>query len=169
VGVAYLIRHGEPVVRGVLLGRKDVALAPRSIEAASLEVRSVFASPLLRAQRSAELLFPNHTITILDGLAERGLGDWEGYSWGEVEGRWPELAARAELNWFLTTPPNGEPWNCFVERVGSAWSEVRRAKGPVAIVAHAGVNAVLAELITRRDLAIFRQEYLEVVTLEFES
>lgn len=169
MGVVYLVRHAEPDVSGVLLGRKDVSLGSSPIEAASFDVASVFASPLLRARRSAELLFPNHPITVLDGLAERDVGDWEGHSWDEVEKLWPELAARAELNWFLTTPPNGEPWDGFVERVGSAWSKVRSAEGPVAIVAHAGVNAVLAELIAGYDPAGFSQQYLEVLTLEFES
>jgi probable phosphoglycerate mutase len=155
-------------VTGVLLGRTDVSLRPAVIPAATFTVATVFASPLRRARRTAELLFPNQPVNILDGLSERDLGDWEGRSWREVQQGWPDLAAAADRDWFATVPPNSEPWSRFVERVGSAWREIRRAEAPCAVVAHAGVNAVLAAWIAGRSPAEFQQKYLEVLTLEFE-
>jgi len=168
VGVVHLIRHGEPEVQGLLLGRTDVALRLAAIPPAQFKAATVFASPLRRARLTAELLFPDQSITILEGLAERDLGDWESRSWDEVEQGWPDLARSAALDWFGTTPPNGEPWPRFVERVVSSWRIVRQADGPLAVVAHAGVNAALAELIAGRNPAEFRQAYLEVLTFEFE-
>jgi len=168
VGVIHLIRHGEPEVSGVLLGRSDVVLRVAAMPAASFAAATVFASPLRRARRTAELLFPSQPITILDGLAERDLGDWEGRTWVEVEQGWPDLAASAALDWFGTTPPNGEPWDHFVKRIASTWDIVRQAEGPLALVAHAGVNAALAELIAGCNPAEFQQTYLEVRTFEFE-
>ncbi|HTM48612.1 MAG TPA: histidine phosphatase family protein [Bryobacteraceae bacterium] len=168
MGVVHLIRHGAPEVTGVLLGRTDVPLGPAAVPAATFAVATVFGSPLRRARRTAELLFPKQPVNILDGLAERGLGDWEGRSWSEVQQGWPDLAAQADRDWFAAVPPNGEPWNLFVERVASAWREIRRARAPVAVVAHAGVNAVLCELIAGRSPLEFQQMYLEALTLEFE-
>jgi alpha-ribazole phosphatase len=165
----HLIRHAEPEVRGVLLGRTDVALRPAAIPPAPLTVATVFASPLCRARRTAELLFPDRPITIIDGLAERDLGAWEGRSWNEVQQGWPDLAGSAAVDWFGTTPPGGEPWAGFVERVVSTWNAVRQAEEPIAVVAHAGVNAVLAERIAGRNPLEFQQKYLEILTLEFEN
>lgn len=168
VGIVHLIRHAEPEVRGVLLGRTDVALRVASIPVAPFTVATVFASPLRRARRTAELLFPNQPITVLGGLAERDLGDWEGRSWDEVKRGWPDLAGRAALDWFGTTPPEGEPWDRFVERITLTWPVMRQAEVPIAVIAHAGVNAALAELIGGRNPAEFQQAYLEVLTFEFE-
>lgn len=168
VGIIHLIRHAEPEVRGVFLGRTDVALRLAAIPASQLTVATVFASPLRRARRTAELLFPSQPIAILDGLAERDLGNWESHSWDEVEQDWPDLAGRAARDWFGTTPPEGEPWGRFVERVTLTWRVVRVAEEPIAVIAHAGVNAALAELIAGRNPREFRQAYLEVLTFEFE-
>jgi alpha-ribazole phosphatase len=169
VGIVHLIRHAEPEVRGVLLGRTDVSLRAAAIPAAEFPAATVFASPLRRARRTAELLFPNQPIIVLEDLAERNLGDWEGRSWDEVERGWPDLARSAAVDWFATSAPGGEPWDCFVERVVSAWRVVREATAPIAVVAHAGVNAVLSQRIAGSDPAGFQQAYLEVLTLEFED
>jgi broad specificity phosphatase PhoE len=169
VGIVHLIRHAEPAVRGVLLGRTDVALSAAAIPPAGFAVATVFASPLRRARRTAELLFPDQPVTVLDGLAERDLGDWEGRSWDEVEHGWPALARSAAVDWFTTTPPGGESWDRFVERVVSAWHVVRQAGSPIAVVAHVGVNSVLSQRIAGGDAAVFQQAFLEVLTLEFED
>ena len=129
-----------------------------------LRVDRVLASPLTRAFRTAELLYPGVRISVVPELAERGMGEWEQKRWVEVEAEWPELAARASLDWFGTTPPGGEPWNDFIARVECAWRAIPRF-GATAIVAHVGVNAVLAHLATGRELVSFQQDYLEVISL----
>ena len=103
----YLIRHGEPAVSGVLLGRLDPPLV--TIPGPSnLQVRSVFASPLRRAYETASALFPAVKIAVLSELAEISLGEWDGLTWSEIERRDPEGAARKLENWFTVTPPGGE-------------------------------------------------------------
>ena len=149
---------------GVLLGSGDVALASEELAPSVLAVDRVLASPLARARRTAELLFPGFAIEFVPELAERGMGEWERKRWAEVEAEWPELAARASLDWFGTTPPGGEPWNDFIARVECAWRAIPRF-GATAIVAHVGVNAVLAHLATGRELVSFQQDYLEVISL----
>ena len=89
----YLIRHARPAVTGVLLGSTDVPLAADALAASQLQVNRVFSSPLSRALRTAELMFPRHELTVLPELAERGLGEWEMLPWAALEAGWPALAA----------------------------------------------------------------------------
>ncbi|MFN0102913.1 MAG: histidine phosphatase family protein [Bryobacteraceae bacterium] len=160
----HLIRHARPAVTGVLLGGSDIPLASEELTASTLVVDRVLASPLARAWRTAELLFPGTEITAVPEFAERGLGQWERKRWDEVEAEWPELAGRASVDWFGTTPPGGEPWSDFVARVERGWRGVPPA-GAIAIVAHVGVNSVLAHLADGRELASFQQDYLEVISI----
>lgn len=164
MGLVHLIRHGRPARTGLLLGSSDVQLADEDIAPSALRVDRVLTSPLVRAFRTAQLLFPTASISVLPDLAERSLGDWEMRSWSEVQKHWPELAAKAELDWFKNTPPGGEPWAGFVARVERVWLSLPRF-GTTAIVAHAGVNSVLAHLADGRPLASFQQDYLEVISL----
>lgn len=160
----HLIRHARPAISGVLLGSADVPLATEALNPLALAVDRVLTSPLTRASRTAELLFPNAHIQIVPAFAERALGEWEQKPWAAVEANWPELAARAAADWFATTPPGGEPWSEFAARVEAAWRTISRS-GPTAIVAHAGVNAVLRHLATGEAVASFQQDYLEVISL----
>ena len=161
----YLIRHGRPRDTGVLLGSTDSPLADEGLQPLALNVKMVYSSPMQRARCSAELLFPLQSLTVLADLQERHMGDWECKSWQQVEAGWPAQAARASDDWFGTTPPGGEPWPEFEDRVGRAWQRLRLERGPFAVVAHAGVNAVLWSLTARGELAGFRQEYGEVISL----
>jgi broad specificity phosphatase PhoE len=151
-------------VTGLLLGSSDVSLLNEDIGPSSLLVDFVLASPLCRARRTAELLFPGAMVAIVPELAERGLGEWELKSWGEVVAGWPDLATRAGADWFGVTPPGAEPWDEFVARLGQVWDGVSRS-GTTAIVAHAGVNSVLAHWADGRKIAAFQQDYLEVISL----
>ena len=150
MGLIHLIRHGRPA-------------AMEETAPSLLRVDRVLASPLIRAFRTAELLFPGVRISVVSELAERGMGEWEQKRWAEVEAGWPELAARASLDWLGTTPPGGEPWGNFVARVERGWRAVPRL-GTTAVVAHAGVNSVLAHLAAGRELSSFQQDYLEVIS-----
>jgi alpha-ribazole phosphatase len=166
MGVIYLIRHAAPELQGVFLGSTDSPLASESVPPSALAPASIFASPLRRAKRTAELLFPGREMVILPDLAECSFGDWEGKTWDEVQQGWPELAGQKVSDWRRVTPPNGESWADFSARIDRAWSIIRRAPRPAAIVAHGGVNSVLAYLIAGRDPFNFQQGYCEVLTLE---
>jgi alpha-ribazole phosphatase len=166
MGVIYLIRHAAPTLQGVFLGSTDPPLASETIEPSALKPASIFASPLRRAQRTAQLLFPGREIVTVAELAECGFGDWEGKTWDQVQQGWPELALEKVSDWRKVTPPNGESWSDFSARVERAWRIIRPAPRPVAIVAHGGVNSALAQLIAGRDPLSFQQGYCEVLTLE---
>ena len=164
MGLVHLIRHGKPATTGVMLGSSDVPLLSEDIRPSLLNVDRIYASPLQRARRSAELLFPDSELVILPELMERRMGEWELKSWADIEAGWPELAERANVDWFRTTPPWGEPWNEFVARVTCGWDAILKS-GSTAIVAHEGVNAVLAHLAGMGGIASFQQAYLEVISI----
>jgi broad specificity phosphatase PhoE len=161
----HLIRHARPTLAGVLLGSTDSPLASVNIAESKLQVDRVISSPLSRALKTAQQMFPQHEITVLPDLAERCLGHWETKRWAEVEEEWPELAAKATADWFGTTPPGGEPWHAFRTRVTNTWKTMSKVNS-TAIVAHVGVNAVLWHLATGGDLSQFQQEYEEVISID---
>lgn len=162
----HLVRHARPALTGVLLGQADPPLAAEvDLAPARLDVKAVFASPLLRARQTAALLFPHHAIEVRGALAEISYGAWDGLAFTEIARRWPALAAAKQQDWFAATPPDGEPWAAFRERVRSVRLELAAA-APCAVVAHAGVHAVLREWATGAPPLDFQQDYGEVITLE---
>jgi broad specificity phosphatase PhoE len=167
----YLIRHACPAVAGVLLGQSDPPLsADGRREAAralgNLEVERIYSSPLLRATETAALLRSSSEITVLDGLAEISLGAWDGKSWTEVQSADPELAFQKSLDWFGVSPPDGEPWTAFSNRVIRALGIVRKGPTPAAIVAHLAVNSVIAAEVLGSTPVQFQQSYCEVIELD---
>jgi broad specificity phosphatase PhoE len=166
----YLVRHAEPEGAGVFMGRLDPPLSKRGRESARraltpLDVLQVYASPLRRATETAAFLAA--PCTVLPDLAEISFGDWEGRDWESLEATDPELAARKMENWFTVTPPGGEPWPEFRSRVLQALAIIRQGPDPCAVIAHAGVNAVLAEAIANVNPADFHQSYGEIISYEF--
>lgn len=144
----YVVRHAEPALTGVLLGRTDPPLSEAGRRDARrklgwLQVEVTYASPLRRCRETAEAI--DAPIEVLDGLAEISLGEWDGLSWEEVESRDPKLALRKTADWFRVTPPGGEPWTIFAARVMQAVDKVLRGRLPAAIIAHAATNSVIAQ------------------------
>jgi alpha-ribazole phosphatase len=167
--VIHLIRHAEPAVRGVFLGRLDPPLASREHAPSPLVVDAVYGSPLLRSRETAALLFPDHSPVILPELAECNFGDWEGKTWDDIQLRWPELAGRKVTDWRGVKPPDGESWDEFASRIARAWEHIRRGPFPAVVVAHGGTNSVLAHLCAGVDPLTFHQNYLEVFTYEIRD
>lgn len=163
----HLIRHARPTITGVLLGQLDAPLdSQQELSPSALTVASIVSSPLRRALETAELLFPDRKIRVIPELAEISLGAWDGKSWSEIEAAWPDLAEAKRRDWTNAVPPGGEGWQDFESRVAAAWRCIRSLPSPCAVVAHAGVNAVLAKLIIGNDPFQFHQEYGEVTSIE---
>jgi broad specificity phosphatase PhoE len=167
MGTLHVIRHAEPSVTGVFLGcRNDVPLkGPPPQFAIAVEV--VYVSPLLRARQTAEAI-PAPKIVIED-LREIDFGEWGGLSWDEIEARWPDIAAARSRNWFGATPPGGEAWEGFVQRVHGALRAILRDPRPKAIVAHGAVNAVIGAALSGRDPVHCKQKYAEVSSFEIPA
>ena len=158
--MVHLIRHGRTTVSGVFVGSTDVGLVSEEIAISGLAVSRILTSPLRRARRTAELLFPGRELESVPEWAERDLGDWELKSWEEIVAECPAAGS----DWFGVRPPGGEFWGDFVERVTTGWQRVEPGAG-CAIVAHAGVNAVLRKMLEGGDWLEMKQDYLEVISL----
>ena len=163
----FVVRHAEPEITGVLLGRVDSPLSTLGAREAQerlgdLDVRIVYTSPLRRALETAQWMERAGGVEILEELAEVGLGAWDGMSWLDIERRYPELARLKLDDWFGVTPPGGEPWSSVQKRVARALARIRQGPFPAALVAHIGVNAEVAHQVAGVDPRAFRQEYCQV-------
>lgn len=103
----YFIRHGKTEwnQEGRFQGKDgDSPLLPESFEQIKLLGASLadvtfthaFSSPIKRAKDTAELTLAamgaeDVPLTTLDGLAEFGMGVWEGMRFVDVEAGWPEM------------------------------------------------------------------------------
>jgi len=169
--VAYLVRHGEPALTGVLLGRMDPGLSAAGRAAAraalaGLRAAIAYVSPLRRALETAEFLPGDIERRILPDLIEVGQGDWEGLRWDEIEARDPELARTRLARWLEVPAPRGEPWAHVLARARAAAEIVSSGPLPAVVVAHHGINSALAHVIAGVDPAAFVQAYCEVIPYE---
>jgi alpha-ribazole phosphatase len=167
----YLIRHARPAVEGVLLGQSDPPLSDQGRRDArralsSFDVKRVYSSPLRRALETSAFLRSHADVTVIDELAEISLGAWDGKSWEDVQRADPALANRKSENWFGVTPPDGESWTAFTDRVLRALDQVRSGPMPAAIVAHSAVNAVIASALLGTPPIQFQQAYCEVIEFD---
>lgn len=167
-----LIRHDEPELTGVFLGQRDSPLSTVGHDHAAkalagIAVAITWSSPLSRASQTAAYV-RSPARRELPGLREIGYGDWTAKSWADIEAEWPDLARRKSADWLRIAPPGGETWVEFLQRVSQAWTLIREGPQPAAVVAHLGVNSVLAHLIDGRDPLAFTQKYGEVIRVEYD-
>lgn len=155
-----LVRHGATpanlrrpyTLQGL---RPDSDLAPEGVaqaRAAGLALRSfpvatIYASPLQRAWRTAQLIREEiHAPLVVEpGLVEIDTGDWTGLTWQEIERRWPTEAQTfhddSERNGYL----GGENLGQLLDRLLPVIERfVPRHPGEtIVVVSHGVVNRVL--------------------------
>ena len=184
--VIYLIRHGIPESHLAVLGQSDPPLSPEGREqarslAATLVgkgVARVLSSSLRRARQTADILANRLGVELEQDarLNEITYGSWDGLVWEEIEKQDPETAKRKVKDWRDVTPGGGETFRDFHERVRAAWIDLQTEALATAVVAHVGVNSVLAELARSKDpgrepdwnlIRSFNQEYAECMRLRF--
>ena len=156
----YIIRHGltEANLEGRYCGTMDVPLCQTGIQQLSdlLEnysypsVDTVYASPLLRARETAEIIFPGAEYIAVDNLREASFGRFEGL-------RMQDLQDDEEFQkWVVPgsdyTPPGAEPSKAFYVRCREGLIQViddmmQRGIFSAAVVTHISViGASLAAL-----------------------
>lgn len=170
----YLVRHGEASLRGVMLGTANPPLSSRGHQQARTlagqagsigPVRAIYSSPLRRALQTASyLLDPWVSLAVLSDLREISYGPWDGLTWEEVRALDPQLARRKADNWLDVDVPGAEPWKAFAERVSAATKHILRGPLPALVVAHQGVNAQIAHILSGSVPTAFHQDYCEVLS-----
>jgi broad specificity phosphatase PhoE len=154
--VLALMRHARTAanVEGRWQGHTDWGLdeVGRS-QAAALasyypSVSRVVSSPLGRAWETATYLHP--VPESFDDLVELGFGKWEGLTFSEINGEWPELFERIFVHREdLARGETGETWEGLATRVRAAIDRVAPATGEVtAVVTHgAAIRGLLSSLV----------------------
>ncbi len=118
--VIYLVRHGLIVLASgkEYIGQNEVPLSEEGVEQAwalrkwlePVHFDYAFSSDLSRTERTCRIIAGDRvkSIEVIPALREIDLGDWEGFTFREIEQRFPEdYAARGRdlENW---RPPGGE-------------------------------------------------------------
>jgi broad specificity phosphatase PhoE len=138
-----------------LQGRTDVALSAEGVTTAkgwrgdpAWAAYRVLASPLKRAQETAQLLFPKHSIALDPRLMEMDFGAWEGKSLADLRA---EPGAEAETRERLGLDfcaPGGETPRQVQTRLQPLLTEIAAAGAPTVIVTHKAVLRALLALAT---------------------
>jgi alpha-ribazole phosphatase len=152
-----LVRHGETVAPGRLLGRTDAPLSELGLsqlmrQAERRAWRTIVASPLARALHGAEqmALATDAALVVDAGWREMDFGAWDGEPLATLRG---DPATAEAFDAFLINPegrapPGGETWHAFSERLSAALDRLaaHSVRGaPVAVVTHAGaIRGVVA-------------------------
>lgn len=157
-----LVRHGRTDwnayhgqgerFRGII----DVPLAEEGIAQATLTARrlaveplsAVYASPLCRAAKTAEIIANVHDLEVqtLPGLSSMDYGDWAGLLHEEVARRWPELYKQWLTDPFQVRAPGGESLADLRLRAAAALDDIltRHDDGDtILLVTHQAVTRTL--------------------------
>ncbi|MEO8660587.1 MAG: histidine phosphatase family protein [Bryobacteraceae bacterium] len=160
----FVVRHAEPEMRGVMLGRTDSPLSAAGRAAAAqlalLQPAIVYSSPLRRARETAAYI--DAPLEILYDLSEVSYGEWEGRTWEEIEAGWPHLAQQKLEHWLSVPAPGGETWEEVQVRAARALQRVRSGPFPAIVVAHFGINSEFLRQAAGIDPIQFKQAYCEV-------
>ena len=157
----YFLRHGETDWnrRRVMQGHTDIALNETGIRqaqeiaaaVAALPIKTICASPLSRARRTAEIVNINKVpIVIIDELKECGFGIFEGE---DSRGAWRE-------GWMAGGPiEGGERRADYIVRAHRALALALTHESPVLVAAHGGtfwaMEALLGETAHVQNCTLF--------------
>ena len=148
----YLIRHGltQGNLDGKYIGQTDLSLCPegartiRELVGAEIypEVGKVYSSPLARCLETAEIIYPEHKLMIVDEIGEMNFGEFEGKTQAQLQN------LREYTKWLRggpdARPPKGERFEEFslrcIEGLDTIFNDMmRREVTRAACITHGGV------------------------------
>lgn len=143
--VIALFRHGltEENKRKAYLGWNDSPLVAESLTLATKSAyERYFSSDLKRCLSTAALLFPNQKVVLLKDFREMDFGKWQGKTFAELKD--DKLYQQWIAEPLTVSPPEGESFQQFSERVDKGWSRIMEDlfAGNVrrcAVITHGGV------------------------------
>ena len=149
----YLIRHGmtEGNREGFYTGRTDVHLSPEGIAQVKAltenyeypDIDEVYCSPLLRCQETAEIIYPDRSLTLVEDLQELSLGDFEGKKITDLKGT--EAYDKWLQDSYHNPPPNAlETGEQFARRIAQGINSIfmnmcQEGIHRAAVITHGGV------------------------------
>lgn len=160
------VRHGETAwnVDTRIQGHLDIPLNDTGLwQAARLaralmreDIHAIYASDLRRAAQTAQHVGDAAGMPVVHepGLRERGFGDFEGLTYGEIQDQWPDESVRwRKRDPHFAPPGGGESLLTFGARILAAVERLAAAHAgqQIVLVAHGGVMDVLYRAATRLD------------------
>lgn len=149
----YILRHGQTRwnTERRYQGMTDIPLSPEGegeLVRADFTPELVWVSPLCRARRTAELVFPQSRQQVVEAFREINFGAFEGRSFQEMEHD-PDYQTWVEGG-CVGRCPGGEDWAGFAARVCPAFEGLldkafAQEKGELVILAHGGVQLAVME------------------------
>ncbi|PWK46363.1 histidine phosphatase family protein [Pleionea mediterranea] len=154
----YLIRHGEPVLTGALLGATDSPLSDTGWQqlteafnrlpkfdhliASSLSRCAAFAQEFSQQQLSQQQSIP---LTIDPQWRECHFGQWDGIAYQTLHRESPQAVERFFQDPYRHTPPDGESLQDFHQRILTALFHLldQHSEKRVVVLCHAGVIRTL--------------------------
>ena len=149
----WLLRHGRTAYNREqrYQGLRDIPLSPEGeaeLRQADFAPEAVWVSPLCRARRTAEILFPSARQGVVEDLREMDFGAFEGRNYAEMEHdpdyrAWVDSGCEGRC-------PGGESRTEFCDRVCGAMEHLledtlERNEGCLTVVAHGGVLMAFME------------------------
>lgn len=159
-----LARHGETADNAArrFQGARNPPLNTRGFEQAMAlaerlrdeEVAALWASPLLRAAQTADVVSSVIGLPVVldDRLREIDVGDWAGRSYAEVLLEQPGELQRWAAGDLAFRFPGGESLAEQSDRVVAALEEIRAGAVPALVVCHGGVIRVAQRALGRGDV-----------------
>ncbi len=143
----YLMRHGEPLLAGRMLGSTDCDATPAGIaacreQAADLACDAFISSDLKRAADCARMIAGEQTVVLDPRWRELDFGAWDGVASSDID--------QAAIGKFWADPdgappPGGERWSALVARVSSAIDAIEPRS--TLVVTHGGaIRAAIGAL-----------------------
>jgi len=136
-------------------GHSDISLNKMGVRQAELvgerlakeNIGVIYSSDLLRSYQTAEAIAQHHGLPIITraGFREINFGLWEGLTYQDIMGNWPEILTGMYSQPGEISPPQGESFFTVKQRVSK---ELQRCiadhpKETVVIVSHGGTMRVL--------------------------
>jgi broad specificity phosphatase PhoE/ribonuclease HI len=125
-------------------------------------VDAVVSSPMRRTQQTAGIVAESLglEVAVADAWQECSFGDWDGYTFAEVQQKWPE-ALNAWMDSTAVAPPGGESFEMCARRVGSARDSVLSSYPgkTVVVVTHVTPIKLMVQSVLQAPMSsLFRME-----------
>ncbi len=151
-----LLRHGEVHGGGCFRGTQDDPLTKNGWRQMDNQTQAHHWQAIISSPRNRCLRFAQHLsqqqhipLQIDDDLREIHFGDWEGKRHEDIHQHTPELLQAFYRNPIKNTPPSGEPFIEFQQRITQSWHNVLNTYHGqhILLITHAGVIRLLFSLI----------------------
>lgn len=156
----YLARHGqdEDNLAGILNGHRDMPLTEKGLEQAHLSAErikeegisfdKIYASPLQRAYKTAEIIADTLGLDnpeVLDDLIERNLGVMTGTEIATIEERCAPNILKTETVTYFLKAEGSEDFSQLLERAKRCLEEIRakHTDGNILLVAHGDIGKMI--------------------------